>query len=376
MQATRKEYRWNSMQKGAFTVAAKEAWDVWVRNEAVEVLSEEESSRVEATLRQRGELHKVLQPRFVFTDKNDGLRTATNDLPIRASARLVVPGYKDLTAYELRKDSPTASRTSQHLLFSLAASNFKSQGWRIGSADVKSAFLKGEKYVDGARELYIRNMDSKAGSPTLPIGRRLSRLLKGVFGFSDAPREWFLRLRKSLTKEGWKASTMDAATFFLWSEGPNPRLLGVLCSHVDDLLFAGGAEAWASLERLGAELGFGSTENNAFTYCRKKVSQNLTTGEIVISMKEYHENLQPIRIAASRRRDPDAVLNREAKQLRALVGCGPVPHRLSVLQADSGRVQTAIRSNNLVKLFKATADFSLSFKPLDLHASTRPGSSS
>ena len=321
MQAARKEYRWNSMQKGAFTVAAKEAWDVWVRNEAVEVLSEEESSRVEATLRQRGELHKVLQPRFVFTDKNDGLRTATNDLPIRASAP---PRGPRLQGFDCLRTSQGLAdglpETSQHLLFSLAASNFKSQGWRIGSADVKSAFLKGEKYVDGARELYIRNMDSKAGSPTLPIGRRLSRLLKGVFGFSDAPREWFLRLRKSLTKEGWKASTMDAATFFLWSERPNPRLLGVLCSHVDDLLFAGGAEAWASLERLGAELGFGSTENNAFTYCGKKVSQNLTTGEIVISMKEYHENLQPIRIAASRRRDPDAVLNREAKQLRALVG--------------------------------------------------------
>ena len=44
VQAARKEYHWNSMdatQKDAFREAAKEAWDVWVRNEAVEVLSEE-----------------------------------------------------------------------------------------------------------------------------------------------------------------------------------------------------------------------------------------------------------------------------------------------------------------------------------------------
>ena len=37
-------------------------------------------------------------------------------------------------------------------------------------------------------------------------------MLKGVFGLSDAPREWFLRLRKSLAKaakERWKAATMD-----------------------------------------------------------------------------------------------------------------------------------------------------------------------
>ncbi|OLP73762.1 hypothetical protein AK812_SmicGene46895, partial [Symbiodinium microadriaticum] len=227
-----------------------------------------------------------------------------------------------------------------------------------------------------ARELYVRNMDSKGGSPTLPIGRKLARILKGVFGLSDAPREWFLRLRKSLTKESWKASTMDAATFFLWSTDATPRLLGMLCSHVDDLLFAGGPEAWASLERLGAELGFGSTERDSFTYCGKKVSQNLETGEIQISMKEYHENLQPIRIAASRRRDMDAVLHPgEAKQLRALVGslqwlvaqCRiDMGYQLSVLQADSGTVATALRANTLVKLFKATADFSLSFKPLDL----------
>ena len=123
--------------------------------------------------------------------------------------------------------------------------------------------------MDGARELYIRNLDSKNGSPTLPIGRRLSRILKGVFGLSDAPRE------KSLSKEGWHASTMDAATFFLWSDESTPRLLGVLRSHVDDLLVAGGPEAWASLERLGTELGCVLREG---TYCGKHISQDPVTG--------------------------------------------------------------------------------------------------
>ena len=157
VQAARKEYHWSSMspeQKAAFKTAAAEAWDVWVRNEAVEVLSEQESERVMATLRQRGELHKVLRPRFVYTDKNDGLRTEQNNLPLRASARLVVPGYKDVTAYEIRKDAPTASRTSQHMLFSLGASKYK-DGWRTGTADVKSAFMKGERYGRLLHELGV-----------------------------------------------------------------------------------------------------------------------------------------------------------------------------------------------------------------------------
>ena len=225
----------------------------------VEVLDDDESQRILASLRQRGELHKILTPRFVYTDKNDALSTDENRLPIRASARLVVPGYKDVTALELRKDAPTASRTAQHLLFSLAASKFK-EGWRTGSADVKSAFLKGERYLSGTRELYLQNLESHHGSPTLPIGRRLSRIVKGVFGLADAPREWFLRLKKSLHKETWRASSMDAALFFLWSGGDEPFLRGVLCCHVDDLLLTGDAEAWASLNRLGEELGFGSVE--------------------------------------------------------------------------------------------------------------------
>ena len=113
----RKEYHWRSMnaeQRELFREAAREAWNVWVRNDAVETLTEEETAKVLATLKQRGEMHKILTPRYVFTDKNDGLRTSSNNLPIKASARLVVPGYKDETAFDLRKDAPTASRTSQH----------------------------------------------------------------------------------------------------------------------------------------------------------------------------------------------------------------------------------------------------------------------
>ena len=143
VQAARKEYHWRTMtpeQRQAFKEAAAEAWNVWIKNDAVEVLSEQETEKTLATLRQRGELHKVLTPRYVFTDKHDGVRTETNKLPLKASARLVVPGYKDVTAFDLRKDAPTASRTSQHLLFSVGASKFKA-GWRTGFADVKSAFL-------------------------------------------------------------------------------------------------------------------------------------------------------------------------------------------------------------------------------------------
>ena len=119
----------------------------------------------------------MMTPRFVYTDKNDGQRTEQNDLPLRASARLVVPGYKDVTAYDLRKDAPTASRTSQHLLsccFRWRQVTLR-MARRMGTADVKSAFMKGERYMEGTRELYVKNVEVRNDSPFLPLGRRLSR---------------------------------------------------------------------------------------------------------------------------------------------------------------------------------------------------------
>ncbi|CAE7651334.1 RE2 [Symbiodinium sp. KB8] len=355
----RKEYHWRSMnaeQRELFREAAREAWNVWVRNDAVETLTEEETAKVLATLKQRGEMHKILTPRYVFTDKNDGLRTSSNNLPIKASARLVVPGYKDETAFDLRKDAPTASRT--------------------GTADVKSAFLKGERYIDGVRELSLRNVETKDGSPALPTGGRLSKIVKGVFGFSDAPREWYLRLKKSLKREKWSQSAMDAATFFLWSGGERPELLGMMCCHVDDLLFSGSEEAWASVGRLGEELGFGSVEKNDFVYCGKRVAQDLNTGVISVSMEAYVDNLVPIHVAASRRRDMDSALNPgETRQLRGLVGSlqwlvaqvrADMGYHLSVLQAESPTVATMLKANLLVTEFKATKNFMLKFRPMNL----------
>ena len=111
-------------------------------NDAVEVLDEKTSARIRAELRSKREDCKILTPRWVFTDKNDGLRTKENNLGIKASARLVVPGFRDVLSFSLRKDAPTASRLSQHLVFTFTASNFQKLEWRLMSCDVKSAFLE------------------------------------------------------------------------------------------------------------------------------------------------------------------------------------------------------------------------------------------
>lgn len=57
---------------------------------------------------------------------------------------------------------------------------------------------------------------------------------KGIFGLSDSPRRWYLRLNKALRKLGWTRSNLDYALWFLW--GNDCALKGVIASHVDDLL--------------------------------------------------------------------------------------------------------------------------------------------
>ena len=153
------------------------------------MLSPDEAKRIRENLKQSNKSHLILRPRYVYTDKNDGLRTEERQLPLKASARLVVPGYKDVSAYEVRKDAPTASRTSVHLLLVFTAS----KGWHLLSADVKAAFLKGELFLDGERILYIENLSTNDPTePGLPLGAGgLARLKKGIFGLSDSPRRWY-----------------------------------------------------------------------------------------------------------------------------------------------------------------------------------------
>ena len=103
-----------------FRIAAGEQWEKWIENGAIEVLPLHQSRTILQELERKGELDRVLQPRFVLTDKNASLRTPECDLPLKASARIVVPGYRDLANLqnELRRDAPTGD--DWHSIFFLA----------------------------------------------------------------------------------------------------------------------------------------------------------------------------------------------------------------------------------------------------------------
>ena len=372
VQAARKEYFWKNMpeeQKPAFREAAAQAWSVWKENDAIEELTPEESATVRERLKRNREQCKILTPRYVFTDKHDPLRTESSPLPLKARARIVVPGFKDILGFGLRKDAPTCSRIAQHFLLTLTAAFH----WVLMSADIKSAFLKGDPYMAGVRERFMENVRGRDGEPRLPFPD-LVKIKKGVFGLADAPRMWYLRLHRALSEAGWERCPLDYACWLLWSPD-RITLEGMILAHVDDLLLGDNQRAKKKLLELGDQLGFGAIEEGEFTYCGKKFKQR-ADGTIQISMKEYHENLKCVPIPVHRRERPDAeLLESERKQLRAILGSlqwlvaqlrFDMGFLLSTLQGESQTVGTLMKANQLVKKFKQCPDFSLTFKPMDL----------
>ena len=372
--SARKEIAWSTLppsRREKYQAAADKQWSQWLDNHAVHVYSEAESAKLLKELREQNKEDLVLRPRFVLTDKNDGQRTADNPLPEEPSARLVVPGYQDKANIEntLRRDAPTGSRNAQHLLFTLAGAN---PDWRLASADVRAAFLKGDPYI--SRELYLMAPSESRGPRVKMTPRQIAKVLKGVFGLADAPREWYLRLARCLKENGWVCLQTDQACWV--RRDSRGKVLGIIVGHVDDLLFAGNKEAYNSLVKIGEELGFGKVDIDDFVWCGKRI-RRAEDGTVRVSMIEYHQNLNPARVPRERRTDPDARLTAfEEKQLRAIGGSlmwlvsqlrFDLAFRVSSLMGETKRptVATLLRANALVVDAKGDDKFELIFRKVD-----------
>ena len=361
--ASGKELRWGDMDeetRDKFREAAADQWSKWIENGAVQILNLSESEAIRRDLERKGEGDRILEPRFVLTDKNSGLRTDDRPLPLKANARLIVPGFKDLENLqgELRKDAPTASRISQHVIASVSAQH---PDWALLSADVRAAFLKGDPYV--ARQLYMTGTNPRKG-PTIPIPLRgLAKVLKGIFGLADAPREWYLRLARELADEGWLRSVLDLAMWYYFEKGGGLR--GALAAHVDDLLMTGDKDAVASLHRLGDKLG-----------CGKRFEKDMESGTVTIDMETYHKQLKPVVVQRERRSTPESALTPvEVRQCKGILGSlqwlvaqvrFDLAFEVSTLQSESPpTVGTLLRANKCLLDAKRNGDFRLTFRGIN-----------
>ena len=160
------------------------------------------------------ENQKVVSARWVYTEK------IVNNTSVK-KARLVARGYEEDTE-DMATDSPTCNKDSLRVVISLIAS----KGWTINSLDIKAAFLQG-KELD--RDVYLK--PPKEANVT----GKLWKLRRCVYGFNDASRYWYLRVREELGKAGCKCSKADPSVFYYFTQD----LEGLLIAHVDDFMWSG-----------------------------------------------------------------------------------------------------------------------------------------
>ena len=89
-------------------------------------------------------------------------------------AQLMARGFEEGEGSSIRRDSPTCMKESLRLTLVTAAS----KGWRIGSLDIKAAFLQGQKIK---QDVYLK-CPKKAGTD------KLQKLNKTVYGLGYVSR--------------------------------------------------------------------------------------------------------------------------------------------------------------------------------------------
>ena len=217
-------------------------------------------------------------------------------------ARLVARGYEDDKSYP--RDSPTIGKTAMRVTMSVAAS----QGWKIQTTDIKSAFLQGKKIE---REVYLK--------PPKEIKRDgyLWRLKHCLYGLNDAARHFYQSVADFLRSVGCTPCLLDPALFIKHEQD---ELVGFVACHVDDFLHAGTKAFDTSVMiPLRQRFSAGKIQGTAFHYVGFHVMQDETG--IIIDQNSYVSNLEDVPLNMYWSQSKDTPLERhEQRLLRQLVG--------------------------------------------------------
>ena len=233
---------------------------------------------------------KTISSRWVVTEKET---VGTNEK--KTKARLVCRGYEeDVTM--IRTDSPTCTKESLRLLYSLGAS----YRWRCQSLDVRAAFLQGDEI---SREIYMkppRGVEEKG---------YIWRLLKCPYGLSDAPRTWYDKVKSELLSAGVEISRYDEAFFFYRVSGV---LHGVMAVHVDDFVYVGSKRFICDvIQKLVTAFEISIQQCGNFKYVGLDLIQ--VGSEIQVNQDVYIQGLEGIVVSPRRAQDIHDVLNSDER---------------------------------------------------------------
>ena len=154
-------------------------------------------------------------------------------------ARLVVKGFKQEHGVDFDEVfSPVVKMTTLRLVLALVAQ----LDLYLYQMDVKTAFLHGDLHD----EIY---MEQPKGFAEHGREHLVCKLKKSLYGFKQAPREWYHKFDAFMQSQGYRKSAMDPC---LYTKKARDDSLLILVLYVDDMLIAG--KAHAKLDALKAQL--------------------------------------------------------------------------------------------------------------------------
>ena len=206
----------------------------------------------------------------------------------------------------LRTDSPTGDADAHNLVFSWCASNKVT----IKSADVSSAYLQGKQ-----NDSFILYRIPKGGIPEEDVaeGAVLAARVP-IYGTKDAGRGWWLQLKEVVLENGYTLNKILPTMFAL---RVNDKIVGVMSSNVDDLLYGSHPEHEKAMEDILDRFAVRDRSETSFRFCGKEVLQHADFS-ITVTAKDNTEKIRPINIG-DKRRASDKCTAEETTCLRSVV---------------------------------------------------------
>ena len=302
----------------------------------------------------------------------------------------MVLGHKDPDLSMINRDSPTPSRTSEMILLTLyicgvnGKFNNQSRGWQLFAADASIAFLQGQQPSDERPgDLYMLPPDDPIMNQVVDGWTHpLYKIVGNIYGLANAPRLWGQEVISKLTKEDFKAHTLDRM-FFVHRNKLNQVDCAIIV-YVDDFLVV--RHESYPLETLTNMFKWGEwTEvKQGIRFKGKKISvvQDAQTKEWVLNIdqEDFIKGMTSGQIPRSRGQTDPTLTAEEMTEFRSC--CGSLqwlagqtrPDIASAVSLSSKGLETKIddlkRLYRLISYVKATSDQGIVLKPINLDSNT------
>jgi hypothetical protein len=263
--------------------------------------------------------HKPIPLQWVDVDKNEHMRRHGGQYVAPCyKSRLVSRGDLETGTEELRTDSPTADLEALNLLMSWAASS----RLRLKGGDISNAYFQG-KPLD--RLLLLRPPPGGLQDPDVDADTMIVARVP-IYGTKDAGRGFWRQLREDILATGLRENAIMKALYHMQVDG---KIVFMLATHVDDMLWASAPGYEHIAERLLNRFSIKKVEEGKFRFCGREITQ-MDDGSITIRCKDNAEKVHPINYEKRgrkrfRRRERGRDISIEISRWFALLGCQTVP---------------------------------------------------